>query len=252
MDSASASLPRRADYTNPAVEALVIVLTIAPFILLAALYNELPDPLPVHFNARFEPDGWAAKSFRSVFAVPLIGLYLQGLFLLIKGGLVQGSAAFPVTAGDPWSQTKAEQLRANVALIDSIRVIEAVLLAALVGGMVATAIPRFRPYGQLAAIAATVAAVSLVVALVYWIVKLVGLKRKIAALPAPASAAADRDESNWRGGGLFYYNPNDPALFVEKRIGVGYTFNFANRRAWLYLVYIIGLPILIFWVIGGL
>jgi len=234
------------------VLGLVGVLTIAPFVLLAAVYSELPDPMPVHFDIRFEPDGWAAKGFRSVFAVPIIGLYVQGLFLLVKHGLVGAGAAISASAGDPWSQAKAEQVRANVGLIDWIRVIEAVLMAALVGGMMATAIPRFRPYASLAAVAAAVAGVALVVALVYWIARLVSLKRKIAGLPAPAGAAPDRDEANWRGGGLFYYNPSDPALFVEKRIGVGYTFNFGNRRAFLYLAYIVGLPILIVWVVGGL
>ncbi|MEZ5404051.1 MAG: DUF5808 domain-containing protein [Bryobacteraceae bacterium] len=35
--------------------------------------------------------------------------------------------------------------------------------------------------------------------------------------------------------GQFYYNPDDPAFMVERRFGIGYTFNFANRLAWLYL-----------------
>jgi uncharacterized membrane protein len=35
----------------------------------------------------------------------------------------------------------------------------------------------------------------------------------------------------WRWG-LIYYNPDDPALIVEKRIGIGYTLNFGNRWSW--------------------
>lgn len=35
--------------------------------------------------------------------------------------------------------------------------------------------------------------------------------------------------------GLFYFNPEDPALFVEKRFGVGYTVNFARAAAWLFI-----------------
>ena len=38
----------------------------------------------------------------------------------------------------------------------------------------------------------------------------------------------------WKGA-IFYYNPNDAALFVEKRDGFGYTFNFANRWSWILL-----------------
>jgi uncharacterized membrane protein len=34
---------------------------------------------------------------------------------------------------------------------------------------------------------------------------------------------------------IFYYNPNDAALVVEKREGLGYSFNFANPWAWVLL-----------------
>lgn len=33
--------------------------------------------------------------------------------------------------------------------------------------------------------------------------------------------------------GLVYYNPDDPAVWVEKRFGVGYTLNFARATTWL-------------------
>jgi len=35
--------------------------------------------------------------------------------------------------------------------------------------------------------------------------------------------------------GLLYYNPNDSALMVEKRFGIGYTLNFGNRMLWWIL-----------------
>src|SRR5690606_38624665 len=35
------------------------------------------------------------------------------------------------------------------------------------------------------------------------------------------------DDAHWKGG-LFYFNKNDPSIFVEKRFGVGWTLNFAN------------------------
>jgi uncharacterized membrane protein len=34
---------------------------------------------------------------------------------------------------------------------------------------------------------------------------------------------------------IFYYNPADPALWVEKRFGIGWTFNFGHPRAWFIL-----------------
>jgi hypothetical protein len=38
----------------------------------------------------------------------------------------------------------------------------------------------------------------------------------------------------WHGG-MIYFNPNDPAIIVERRDSVGYTFNFANTWSWILL-----------------
>ena len=40
----------------------------------------------------------------------------------------------------------------------------------------------------------------------------------------------------WKG--IFYSNPDDPALFVPKRFGIGYTFNFGNPWSWAVLALI--------------
>jgi uncharacterized membrane protein len=34
---------------------------------------------------------------------------------------------------------------------------------------------------------------------------------------------------------MIYYNPADPAIFVEKRFGMGYTMNFANPWSWVLM-----------------
>lgn len=43
--------------------------------------------------------------------------------------------------------------------------------------------------------------------------------------------------------GLFYVNPHDPALWVPKRMGVGYTLNFAHAKAWWILGLLLLVPI---------
>lgn len=44
----------------------------------------------------------------------------------------------------------------------------------------------------------------------------------------------ERPHSYWKWG-IFYFNPDDPALFVPKRHGFGYTLNFANRWSWVVM-----------------
>lgn len=51
-------------------------------------------------------------------------------------------------------------------------------------------------------------------------------------------------DDHWTG--IFYSNPEDPALLVPKRYGVGYTLNFGNPWSWVVLalvVVMVALPI---------
>jgi hypothetical protein len=40
--------------------------------------------------------------------------------------------------------------------------------------------------------------------------------------------------------GLFYCNPSDPAIFIQKRSGPGYTLNFANFISWVLTILLLG------------
>src|SRR5699024_10344054 len=55
----------------------------------------------------------------------------------------------------------------------------------------------------------------------------------------------DRDDDQYWKLGQFYFNKNDPALFLEKRFGVGWTLNFGRPVAWLSFLGIIALAIII-------
>lgn len=52
----------------------------------------------------------------------------------------------------------------------------------------------------------------------------------------------EEEDDKWILGGLIYYNPDDPAMFVEKRVGVGSTMNFANTWVKLLFAIVLILP----------
>ena len=78
-------------------------------------------------------------------------------------------------------------------------------------------------------------------------------------LPLPrsrtkAGASADRhpnfagfrdDDRYWYGGGFLYNNPDDPALFVPKRFGLGWTVNFGRPLGKLFLIGTLLLPLVL-------
>jgi uncharacterized membrane protein len=61
---------------------------------------------------------------------------------------------------------------------------------------------------------------------------------KKANIPADHQPTSEifRDDDRYWYGGFFYSNPDDPALFVEKRYGLGWTLNFGHPQARLVLI----------------
>ena len=53
----------------------------------------------------------------------------------------------------------------------------------------------------------------------------------------------DQDE-HWKAG-VFYWNPDDPAVFVAKRFSVGWTMNFARPASWLFILGLCALIVLV-------
>src|SRR6516164_1117892 len=65
-------------------------------------------------------------------------------------------------------------------------------------------------------------------------------------LPLLGRTGSRPPDDHWSG--FFYSNPEDPALFVPKRYGVGYTLNFGNPWSWVVLallVVMVALPIVL-------
>ncbi len=54
-----------------------------------------------------------------------------------------------------------------------------------------------------------------------------------------------RDDDRYWIGGLFYNNPDDPAVFVPKRYGLGWTVNFGNPRGKFFLIGTLLLPLVL-------
>jgi uncharacterized membrane protein len=53
----------------------------------------------------------------------------------------------------------------------------------------------------------------------------------------------ETSDKNWKWG-IFYSNPENPALFVRKRSGLGWTLNFANPWSWAVIA-IIGVAVVL-------
>jgi uncharacterized membrane protein len=61
----------------------------------------------------------------------------------------------------------------------------------------------------------------------------------------PAGRVVFRDDERYWYNGLWYNTPDDPALFVPKRFGLGWTLNFGHAQARLFLITLAGMLLLL-------
>ena len=57
---------------------ITTIITLLPMLVGVILWNQLPDQMPIHWNAEGEVDGWGGKAF-VVFGLPVIMLAVQWL-----------------------------------------------------------------------------------------------------------------------------------------------------------------------------
>jgi len=221
-----------------------------PFAALAgaALYLRsrwavLPERFPVHWGFDGRPNGWATRSFAGVFG-PLILAAVIAASMLMVAWLRQRQARTAGYAPTPAATAERRFRRAMSWAVLAIEYLVVVIciwisllpLAAAAGGTPGP--PNIAPV--LALILIFVVSVTIILARIGRAARLAAA-RDGAAHQGTGAAPFGRHApaSCWRGG-IFYVNPDDPSIFVEKRFGIGYTLNFARPVSWL----ILGLSIL--------
>lgn len=231
------------DYTRISLEIAIGITIIVPTLVLIYYYPLLPDKIPVHWNFYGKPDRWAEKNIFSVFSLPITMVYLQGLFWLIKYGMLQTKMTLPAEVAAEYFALKEESLKVSINLLDQIRLLQAILMGAISLNIL-SAILSNGNITKWIIVMAIVADIVILILCAYNISQMMKLEDKLKALGHTYVESA-RDAQHWYGGGMIYYNPEDPALFLEKKVGYGYTMNLANKQVFFYIGYIVLLPIAI-------
>ncbi len=230
------------DFTKVGVEVAIVLLTIAPFAILALYYSDLPELVPIHWNWKGEPDGWQEKGFFSVFLLPVLILSLQIFFFLLKKDIVHARFRVPAENAETVAGLKETSLGINLNLMDWCRLLIGVQLGAISLQILAS-INSFEFSNELTIVMWT-SLLLLLAGIGFYIYQLVLINREIKNLTGQINFQIRAETQNWNGG-LFYYNPNDAAFVVEKPSGLGYTLNFAHKRIWLYAA-IFAVPVILF------
>ncbi|SPE43074.1 membrane hypothetical protein [Candidatus Sulfopaludibacter sp. SbA3] len=165
-------------------------------------WNQIPARFPAHLDLQGNVNGWSARTPQGVYGVLAGAAGIMVLLLLVGIGLYYGSRRAP---------QRAAVLKMLICTMYYLA-----LLFAWIGLM---------PLLQISVVWLLISSVAFSVGIVVWSFKLVTDPRM------PAEATPD---DCWYLGGI-YCNRHDPAIFVQKRIGFGYTLNLGNRVTWLLM-----------------
>jgi uncharacterized membrane protein len=185
-------------------------LAAGPFVILAAAarflylnWDRIPARFPVHFNAVGQPNRWAERTIKGVYGPLIFGAELCAWLAIMALASWYGSRRSPLRSSMLGVMIASECLLGFLFALISVQALLGIPVWAIVLLPIAVVIPL--------------------------IVVTVGK------LSATSEAVDPTPNECWKGG-IFYYNPNDAALFVEKREGLGYTNNFANPWSWVLLL----------------
>ena len=176
--------------------------SLAVLVFLHGMLAGLPDPLPTHFDAVGRANGWTPHGTYLVMAlaIPAVGW----LVLLCTGW------AFAGTAQDPEGRKASALVPLRGCTVVGLQVL---MLAPV-------AVVRMGNAG----LALSMASFLLLIGL--------GIGLMVRAMNQVGDATPNAECYRW---GLFYVNPKDPAIWVPKRLGLGWTLNFAHGRSWVML-----------------
>lgn len=229
-------LPWIATIVGVAAGAIAIAYT-------AARYGAIPERVPVHFGLMGEPDRWAARSFGSVFVLPLMTLLMGGMI----GGIavLTSRAKRGLRAGDGGASLEAQDRfrRAIARFLAVLGLLVSAMLATMSVYAVRTATGAARGLPPWTLGIAGSMIVFCIGGTIYLIARYgqggARMEARTGTAPLTDGLADDRF---WKAG-VFYVNPDDPSWLVEKRFGFGYTLNFGNRAAVVTLAAFFGLMI---------
>ena len=216
----SATLAAASEHLPGGVAGIIVPYAIlaTAAIFLRAHWQRIPSRFPVHWGLDGTPDRWAERTWRSVDAPLLAGLLTVALLQAAGYLIVAASPRARMADTADWT---ARFRRANLRMIVALSWTLAALFAVL-------ALNPYLAGGDSLIVPAWImlAAVLAVTAGFLWPI--------IRISQEPGSGSDGTPDECWKLGQI-YYNPNDPALLVEKRFGLGYTINFGNRASWLLI-----------------
>lgn len=224
------------------LQLLPKILFIIPMIISIGLifytilkYPEMPGIIPTHWGPTGEADAFSEKNYLTAISLPLILLIVQGMFLFTSEGIkMSGTSISP--------QRKKTSVKQQLAFRKYSSWLSFVMSVGVTLMMGYLQLQSIHPEINSSLVMIALPIGFLVLAFTSVAIFTVKVGQGGSRIIVEEEEVVDNhnitsvdDDRFWKGG-IFYFNKEDPSVFVEKRFGVGWSVNYARPLAWLFIL----------------
>lgn len=216
------------------VPGIIIIITI---ILTIVFFDQIPDKIPMQYDFSGNITNWADKSNVSVFMAPITQLFMLGLFIFIN--VMIARAKQQINPANPEKSLLQNQIFRR--RWSGFTIVAGTLM------ILVFAVIQLSLFIQISPLILMVVNLGFTLIIVGYAIILSFTTgqggSRINLNVGKEDEVIDRDDDQYWKLGQFYFNPDDPAIFIEKRFGIGWTVNFARPIAWISLLIILGVAL---------
>lgn len=206
-----------------------LLFTLATLAVVLLFYDRFPEMLAMQYDFAGQVTRSVAKSYSALLWPVGLQMMMIALFMLINYSIVISKQQ--IDAADPKGS-----MQRNVIFRYSwsvFLVITSFLVIVMISLMSISNLLRFSPNVMLILVTVMVA---FIIGGAIWLSVRLGQGgsriRHASGGPGGVGSGPSDNDKHWKLG-VIYFNPSDPALFLEKRFGVGWTINMGRPLAWL-------------------
>jgi uncharacterized membrane protein len=211
------------------------------------VYSRLPELVPTHWNAAGVVDAWTRRSYKVVFQMPAVQLFMTAImffsYKIIGWSKQQINASKPKESKE---RNKIFRYRWSLYMI-----------------IMCIVMTVFFTFGNLSMLQVINMSSKSTMIFIFTITLLMifssvfmaaktgqgGSRINIENKDVENLKVQDRDDDKyWKLANSIYVNKDDPAIFVEKRFGIGWTMNFGRTKSLIivivFIILVIAVPML--------
>lgn len=195
-------------------------------VFMLANYDRIPEQIALKYDFQGNIVESAAKSYTSVFSLNAAQMMMLLLFLFVNWSIQHSKQQ--TYAGDPERSIRQSSIFRHRWSVFSL--LSSFMTIGLFSFLQLNMLEPVHPNVMISVSLAIPLFVILFAAILSFLTGQGGSRIK---RPAKGSSVQPVDDDHLWKLGMFYYNPSDPSVFVEKRGGIGWTINHAHPAGWI-------------------